>query len=138
MELSELWTFVLGKSDDVWIWIALCRHSRQVVAFVVGDRSEASCRLLWEAIPLAYRAAICYSDFWAAYAAVIPATQQRPSGKESGETAHSERHNNTLRQRLGRLVRKSLSFSKATAMLVACLALFFHRYNQEPAAILLM
>jgi IS1 family transposase len=46
-----------------------------------------------------------------------------------------ERHNNTLRQRLGRLVRKSVSFSKATEMLVACLALFFHRYNQEHAVI---
>jgi hypothetical protein len=33
---------VLRKSDDVWIWIALCRQSRQVVAFVVGDRSEAT------------------------------------------------------------------------------------------------
>jgi insertion element IS1 protein InsB len=56
--------------------------------------------------------------------------------KETGETAHVERHNNTLRQRLGRLVRKSLSWSKATEMLVACLAVFFHRYNQEHAVML--
>ena len=138
LELDELWTFVLRKSDDVWIWIALCRQSRQVVAFVVGDRSEVTCRQLWEAIPSAYRAAICYSDFWAAYAAVIPPAQHRPVGKETGETAHVERHNNTLRQRLGRLVRKSLSFSKATEMLVACLALFFQRYNQEHAVVLPM
>ena len=129
---------MLRKAKDVWIWIALCRQSRQVVAFVVGDRSEASCRQLWEAIPPGYRAAICYSDFWAAYAAVIPATQHRAVGKESGETAHIERHNNTLRQRLGRLVRKSLSFSKAREMLEACLRLFFHRYNLEHTSIIPM
>jgi insertion element IS1 protein InsB len=138
LELDELWTFVLRKADDKWIWLALCRQSRQVVAFVVGDRSEATCRRLWEAIPQAYRAAICYSDFWAAYAAVIPSAQHRGVGKETGETAHVERYNNTLRQRLGRLVRKTLSFSKATAMLVMTLQLFIHRYNEECAAILRM
>lgn len=49
-----------------------------------------------------------------------------------------ERYNNTLRQRLGRLVRKTLSFSKATAMLVMTLQLFIYRYNEECAAILRM
>jgi len=34
-------------------------------------------------------------------------------GQESGETAHVERWNNTLRQRLARFVRKTLSFSKS-------------------------
>jgi insertion element IS1 protein InsB len=125
LELDELWTFVLRKSDDVSIWFALCRQSRQVVAFVVGNRSEATCRRLWEAIPPIGRP----------YAAVIQPTYHRPVAKETGETAHVERHN-TLRQRLGRLVRKSLSWSKATEMLVACLAVFFHRYNQEHAVIL--
>lgn len=59
LELDELWTFALRKADDIWIWIALCRQSRQVVAFVVGARSEASCQRLWDAIAQAYRAAIC-------------------------------------------------------------------------------
>jgi insertion element IS1 protein InsB len=136
LELDELWTFVLRKADDVWIWIALCRQSRQVVAFVVGDRSEATCRRLWAAIPEAYRSAICYSDFWAAYAAVVPSSLHRPVGKESGKRRMWNAWANTLRQRLGRLVRKTLSFSKATVMLVLTLQLFIHRYNQECAAIL--
>jgi IS1 family transposase len=50
-------------------------------------------------------------------------------GKDSGETAHVERWNNTLRQRLGRFVRKSLSFSKSEEMHEACLRLFLHSYN---------
>jgi hypothetical protein len=53
LELDELWSFVLKKTKQAWIWIALCRKTRQVVAFAIGDRSEQTCRLLWEAIPQA-------------------------------------------------------------------------------------
>jgi IS1 family transposase len=63
LELDELWSFVLKKADKRWIWIALCRRTRQVVAYAIGDRSQATCRKLWEAIPPAYRAGHCYSDF---------------------------------------------------------------------------
>ncbi|MGI8468829.1 MAG: IS1 family transposase [Pyrinomonadaceae bacterium] len=43
------------------------------------------------------------------------------------------RWNNTLRQRLARFVRKTLSFSKSDAMHEICLFLFLHRYNNELA-----
>ncbi len=51
---------------------ALCRQTRQVVAFVIGDRSAATCQRLWEKIPEAFRQAHCFSDFWEAYQLVIP------------------------------------------------------------------
>jgi len=114
--------------------MALSRRTRQVVAYAIGDRSKVTCRKLWEAIPEAYRRAHCYSDFWKAYAAVIPAEQHTAVGVRSGQTVHVERFNNTLRQRLGRLVRQTLSFSKSVVMHEACLSLFLHRYNLERAA----
>lgn len=43
----------------------------------------------------------------------------------------------TLRQRLPRFVRKTLSFSKSLFMHDACLRLFLHRYNLERAAMLM-
>ena len=129
LELDELWTFVLKKSRKRWIWIALSRQTRQVVAYTLGDRSEATCRKLWERIPQPYRQAHCYTDFWGAYSNVIPAEQHTRCGKESGATAHVERWNNTLRQRLARFVRKTLSFSKSERMHEICLHLFIHRYN---------
>jgi insertion element IS1 protein InsB len=98
------------------------------------DRSEKTCRRLWEAIPQAYRTGHCYTDFWNAYQAVIPEEQHTAVGKETGQTAHVERWNNTLRQRLARFVRKTLSFSKSLLMHDACLKLFLHRYNIERAA----
>ena len=137
LELDELWSFVLKKTNQAWIWIALCRKTRQVVACAVGDRSKNACRILWNSIPEAYRAGHCFTDFWSAYQAVIPeATHSVREGNEV-ETAHVERWNNTLRQRLARFVRKTLSFSKSLLMHNACLNLFLHRYNLERANILM-
>lgn len=122
-------SFVLKKARKRWVWLALCRQTRQIVAFVIGDRSAQTCRRLWEAILEAFRRAHCYTDFWEAYAKVLPVEQHRAIGKESGETAHVERWNLTLRQRLARFVRRTLSFSKSSHMHEACLRLFIHRYN---------
>ena len=46
------------------------------------------------------------TDFWAAYGAVFPSKRHRAVGKETGKTSYIERFNNTLRQRVSRLVRK--------------------------------
>lgn len=43
LELDELWSFVLRKANQAWVWIALCRKTRQVVAYAIGDRSEKTC-----------------------------------------------------------------------------------------------
>jgi IS1 family transposase len=138
LELDELWSFVLSKTNQAWIWRAFCPKTRQVVASAVGDRSEHTCRRLWEAIPQAYRTGPCYSDFWKARpAGDSPREQHTAVGKETGETAHGERWNNTLRQRLACFVRKTLSFFKSLFMHEDCLSLFLHRYNLERAAILL-
>jgi IS1 family transposase len=136
LELDELWSFVLKKANDSWIWIAMCRKTRQVVGYAVGDRSKKTCQQLWENIPDSYRASHCFTDFWAAYLAVIPREQHIAVGKETGETVHVERWNNTLRQRLARFVRMTLSFSKSKVMHEACLLLFLHRYNLDRAILL--
>jgi insertion element IS1 protein InsB len=67
------------------------------------------------------------------FQAVIPDEHHQAVGKETGETAHVERWNNTQQQRLGRFVRKTLSFSKSMLMHEICLRLFLHRYNLDVA-----
>jgi IS1 family transposase len=135
--LDELWSFVLKKARKRWVWLALCRQTRQVVAFVVGGRSAQTCRQMWESIPAAFRRAHCYTDFWEAYAKVLPPERHTAVGKESGETPRVERWNLTLRQRLARFVRRTLSFSKSSQMHGACLRLFIHRYNCSHALTLM-
>jgi len=66
---------------------------------------------------------------WEAYQSTFDPESHCAVGKESGQTAHVERWNNTLRQRLARFVRKTLSFSKSDRFHNAALKLFIHDYN---------
>ena len=129
LELDELWSYVYKKSNKQWVWIALCRRTRQVVAFYVGDRSEESCRALWALVPSSYKQSILYSDYWKAYEKVLKEHKHTSVGKHTGQTNHVERWNNTLRQRICRFVRKTLSFSKSEEMHKLYLKLFIFNYN---------
>jgi len=62
---------------------------------------------------------------------VLPEAQHEATGKGDGQTCHIERWNNTLRQRLARFVRQTLSFSKSDRMHKVCLLLFVHDYNRS-------
>jgi IS1 family transposase len=125
-----MWSFVGSKREVWWIWVALDAVTRRVVAMVAGDRSEATARCLWEALPDDYRAgATVFSDFWAAYEAVIPESRHVACGKGDGKTCHVERFWCTVRQRCARFVRKTLSFSKCCWNHVGSLWYFIHHYN---------
>jgi insertion element IS1 protein InsB len=96
---------------------------------VIGDRSEKTCQKLWELIPEAYQGCRSYSDFWDAYEKVFPKDTHRSVGKETGQTSHMERWNNTLRQSNARYVRKTLSFSKSDFYHLLVTRLYVVRYN---------
>ncbi len=128
LELDEVWSFVQKKANKSWLWIGLCRRAREVVAYAVGGRGADVCEQLKKNIPQAYCSAQTVSDFWEAYKNVF-GHDHRSVGKDSGETAHVERWNNTLRQQLGRFVRKTFSFSKIQENHEASLKLFIHEYN---------
>ena len=124
-----MWSFVGFRANKRWVWLAQCRRTRQIVAYAIGDRSEQTCALLWERVPKRYKKCVLYTDFWKAYTKVLPAEQHRARGKKHGQTNHVERFNNTLRQRMGRFVRQTLSFSKTDQMHEIYLLLFLHHYN---------
>jgi IS1 family transposase len=131
-EVDELWSFVGRRADKQWLWLAFDKESRQVLAFFVGDRSRQSARKLWQRIPAAYRErATFYSDDWKAYKGVIAPGRHQVCGKESGLTSGVERFNCTLRQRVSRLVRKTLSFSKKLENHIGAIKYFICHYNRE-------
>lgn len=113
------------------MWAALDADTRQVVAMVVGDRSEGTARRLWDALPAAYRdrALVC-TDFWSSYRAAVPAERHAAAGKGAGLTNHVERFWCTLRQRCARVVRKTLSFSKCPRNHLGALWYFIRLYNR--------
>ena len=129
LELDELWSFVYCKANKCWIWIALCKRTRQIVSWVMGGRDEERCHTLWELVPHEYKQCMVYSDFYAAYENVLAGYSHLSVGKDSGLTNHVERWNCTLRQRICRFIRKTLSFSKSEYMHELYLKLFIHNYN---------
>jgi transposase len=42
MELDELWHFVGSKANQLWIWLAFCRDTGQLVDWQCGDRDQAT------------------------------------------------------------------------------------------------
>ena len=112
------------------MWLALDADTREIVGVVIGARDEAAAFQLWQSLPPLYRqCAVAYTDFWAAYGAVLPSKRHRAVGKETGKTSYIERFNNTLRQRVSRLVRKTLSFSKSLENHIGAIWYFIHHYN---------
>lgn len=93
LELDESWSssFVRRGANKRWVRLALCRRTRQqeeVVAYALGDRGEATCRLLlWE-----HRRAQGLAPYGLLYTAisgrairkVLPKGRHRPVGKKSG------------------------------------------------------
>jgi insertion element IS1 protein InsB len=63
------------------------------------------------------------------YEKVIPAAQHKAISKLARKTNHIDRFNNSLRQRVSRLVRDALSFSKQLANHIGALKLFICHLN---------
>lgn len=131
VQMDELWSFVDHKGNKKWVWLALDTDTREVIGCYIGDRSRESARALWQSLPGVYRqCATVYTDYGEAYETVIPAKRHRAVSKDSGLTSYIERFNNTLRQRVSRLVRKTLSFSKKLENHVGAIWNFIHEYNR--------
>lgn len=130
VERDEIWSFVLKKDHLRWLWTALYRRTRQIVAFVIGDRMKATCHQLWMAIPDGYKQCQTFSDFSTTYRHVFPEASHHCVGKETGETAHRERWTTTLRQRMSRSVRHTVSCSTSDAFHEAVTKWFIVEYNR--------
>jgi insertion element IS1 protein InsB len=131
VQMDELWSFVDHKGNKQWVWLAMDAETREIIGCYVGERSRESAIALWQSIPAVYRpCAKVYTDFWEAYVTVIPRKRREAVGKDSGLTRYIERLNNTLRQRVSRLVRRTLSFSEKIENPIGAIWLFIHDYNR--------
>jgi insertion element IS1 protein InsB len=129
-EADEMWSFVGKKQNKLWIWIAMDAKMRQVMAFHMGDRSGESGEQLWAKLPQVYQQqATFYTDVYEVYKGVIPSTQHKAMTAKARKTNHIERFNNTLRQRLSRLARDTLSFSKQLVNHIGAIKFFICHYN---------
>jgi len=131
-----MWSFVQKKANTQWIWIAMDATTRQIIAFHVGDRSRTSGKERWANIPMVYREqATFHTDQYEVYKGGIPAEQHHAITKKARKTNHIERFNTTLRQRVSRLVRETLSFSTKVANHIGAITYFICYYNLTKAAL---
>jgi insertion element IS1 protein InsB len=131
VQMDELWSFVDHQGNKQWGWLAIDAETRESLGST-GDRSRESAKALWQSIPAVYRqCAKVYTDFWDAYVTVIPSPRHEAVGQDRGLTSDIEPLNNTLRQRVSRLVRKTLSFSKKLENHIGAIWLFIHDYNRQ-------
>ena len=63
LALAELWSFVGAKAQQLWLWLALCGRTRQIVAWTLSDRSLQGASDLRADLPKGYRGRAPRSDF---------------------------------------------------------------------------
>ena len=128
IQADELWSFVQKKKNKRWIWVAYDPVHRLVIAYHIGSRSKLAAQKFWSKIPDALKSCFFETDDWEAYQSIIPA-QQHKIGKDL--TFYIEGFNATIRARVSRLVRKSLSFSKLDKWHNLAIGWFFWQFNLE-------
>jgi insertion element IS1 protein InsB len=130
IEYDELWSFVISKLNRVWLWIALCRRTKQVVAYHLGDRDYSSFCEFYQKVPIDYANCLSRSDGLKAYK-ILTSYGHKMCKRKNGETSQVEAFNTVLRQRLARLVRKTCAFSKSFDNHEMIIRLFIQSYNEN-------
>jgi insertion element IS1 protein InsB len=137
VEADELWGFVTNKAHKPWVWIALDQQTRQILACHVGDRSHERAKQWWANLPVvSFEQTTFYTDQYAVSTGIIPAAQHKAITKHARKTDQIERFNTTMRQRVSRLVRDTLGFSKKLANHIRAIKYFICYYNLTRAAAL--
>ena len=131
LEFDELCGFCGKKKNKQWIWAALSRNTRQIVAYVIGDRSEKTFKRVDEENSHRMAQNTELFDAWKSYGILLSKGNHSMVGKETGETNHIERYWATLRARVSRYVRKSLSFSRKLRYHHLITKLFIMDYNAQ-------
>jgi hypothetical protein len=55
LECDEMWSFILSKKNEVYVWLAIDRDTREIVGCYIGDITRKSARKLWRSLPSVYR-----------------------------------------------------------------------------------
>lgn len=130
IEYDEMWSFVGSKKQRIWLWIALCRRTKQVVAYHLGNRDDKNFLEFYHKVPPNYAACCSTSDGFQSYKK-ISKYWHKGGKKKNGKTSQVEAFNTVLRQRLARLVRKTCAFSKSIEIHSIIIRWFIQEYNEE-------
>jgi len=124
-ELDEMWSYVLKKQNQRWLWHAIDHSSGKVLAYVLAsheDEAFLKLKQLLEPFGITH----WYTDGWGAYERHLD-QKNHHIGKRN--TQKIERKHLTLRTRIKRLTRKTICFSKTIKMHDIVIGIFVNRYE---------
>ncbi len=127
LEIDEFWSFIKKKSEQCWCWYGLNRATTRIAAYVLGRRTDESCRQLRSKLA-GCTVTHFYTDDWQSYAKTLPAARHTIS---KAETLNIERHNLNFRTHLKRLHRRTICFSKSAEMHAAVIKLYVQHVNDS-------
>lgn len=125
LELDEQWSFVRGKSNQRWLWLALNHYTSEILAYTFGDRTDKTCKQLQHLLE-PFNITPYFTDGLGAYQRLLP-YEQHEEGKRN--TQKIERKFLTFRTRIKRLARKTICFSKSEFMHDTVIGLFINRFE---------
>ena len=123
-----MWSFVGKKTSKRWLWLAYDPVHRLVIAYHIGQRDTAAAQTFWSKIPSQLKSCNFETDAYKVYESIIPKGQHKV-GKDL--TYYIEGFNTTIRSRVSRLVRKTLSFSKSDKWHNLAIGWFLWQHNLE-------
>ena len=107
-----MWSFVKTKKNQRWLWLAIDHETRNVLAFVFGERKDVVFKKL-KALLEPFGIIRFYTDDWDAYERNLAGFEHIISKKN---TQRIERKNLNFRTRIKRLCRKTICYSKCVTM----------------------
>ncbi len=120
-QVDELETFV-GKKNKIWLWTAVNKHNPGVIAWVLGDRSSETFKLLWQIISC-WHSYFYVTDGYPVYPCFISNEDHIVS---KTYMTRVEGENSRFRHYLARLRRKTFCYSKSEEMLKLSIRLVIH------------
>jgi IS1 family transposase/ankyrin repeat protein/transposase-like protein len=124
--LDEMWHFVNGKSNKVWLWKAYCLETKRTFAWKIGARDAATLRDFINEIGIEERDFV--TDNYETYNELIPEIHHFV-GKDI--TFPIEQDNSNTRHYIGRFRRKSKITSRNVTMVDLSLLLLCHLQHKN-------
>ncbi len=121
-EVDEQWSFVANKKQQRWLWYAWEPRLKRIIAHTFGRRNKKTLRQLL-ALLSRFNVAFWCTDKFSTYE-ILP-KQKHVASKFY--TQRIERENLNLRNRLKRLNRKTLGYSKSPEMHDKIIGTFIER-----------
>ena len=111
------------KQRKLWVWIAVSRITRRILAIEVGARSRKALKRLWARISHLKPYAVA-TDNWKVYRCVIPSALLIQT---KALTSTVESVNGQVRDYLARFNRRTKRYSKSIEMVIRSLYLLIEQ-----------